>query len=495
MSTPSSVAAAIGRFGNLWGRGHETFPRSLRRILSVKGKDDHATKYLQGLVTCDLTKEPNVPRMEPLPTTENDNENHSNYNLPPPVDVEFTSNMRSTCFLDQKGRILTDALLWRRSLQFKGDQNDNNNKEMEYLIDVPADSADILLDHLKKFKLRRTKVDIDDVSDNFSVHCTYGTLNAKGPPPGFMAAVDPRHPSLGVRVLSYSQEESDTAMTHEERKERFSKMNSRFFPEANGTYSVLRKLVGVAEGNEIHGKTALECNQDFLNAISFNKGCYLGQELTARSQHVGTIRKRIMPIIITDTNMEIPRPWILASKLQNIGLENIEADIIKGLGIGTESAEKELPPLLPRISAPGIGGIVAMMQGHLRLPVMSDNSDDQQTQPQISEEEEDYMKKLQKENEILLQDLEKVAVPGAKILDQKDGKPIGQIISLPASGSPVILAQMRLDQVGLLKNDSGIKWNQTNKILIGEGLREFRYLPFLPLWWPEIDPKTGKRKL
>lgn len=505
MSAASSIAAAAGRYGKLWGRGHETLSPSLRRIISVKGKGDHPTNYLQGLVTCDLKSEPKAPRMEPILPEADFEENsdiNSNNAAHRPIDVEFTSKMRAACFLDQKGRILTDALLWKfpfdDATKVKNDKVDKE-QDIEYLIDVPADSADLLLSHLQKYKLRRTKVEIDDVSDNYSVHCTYGTLNSKGAPPGFAAAVDPRHPSLGVRVLSFSQHPTSSISTHEERKEKFSKMNNKFFPEASGTYSVLRKLVGVAEGSEIHGKTALECNQEFLNAVSFDKGCYLGQELTARSQHIGTIRKRVMPIIITDTNMEVPRPWIMASKLQDIGLDNLEEDIIKGLGIGLHSAEKEFPPLLPKISGPGVGGIVSMMQGHLRLPtISSDNSNNLSDQPlkqlELSEEEEDYMTKLQAENEALMRDLEKSAIPGAEILDQKDGKSIGQILSSPAAGIPVVLAQMRLDQVGLLQTTSDLKWSHTNKIQIGDGSREYRYLPYLPLWWPEIDPKTGKQK-
>jgi folate-binding protein YgfZ len=590
----SSLAATAARYGKLWGRGHETFPKSVRRILSIKGKGEHPTKYLQGLVTCDLKSEPKEPRIVVQPNvnlgstgTETGSEGSESgggggteIKGPPPVDVEFTSKMRSTCFLDQKGRILTDAILWR--FPFDKDDNEsnkennvsnvsNNNKnnnnnsnsnsnndeeEIEYLIDVPNDSADLLLQHLKKYKLRRTKVTIDDVSDDYSVHCVYGTLNAKGTPKGYAAAIDPRHPSLGMRVLSYAQNTSTSTTTstststssdessstnsteqsqkspqqppsetHEQRKTNFSKMVSKFFPKSNGTYSVIRKLVGVAEGTEIANKTAIECNQEFLNAVSFEKGCYLGQELTARSHHVGTIRKRIMPIMIVDPNMEVPRPWVMASKLQDIGLDSLDGDIVKGLGIGgmgmgsgSEEMNGDIPPLLPNISAPGIGGIVAMMQGHLRLPNVppspspspppdngqnsNENNEEQQQQQQqqqdveLSEEEEEAMKSLQKASEELLKDLEDVALPGAKIMNQKDGKTIGQIISTPASGTPIVLAQMRLDQVGLLESkDKDMKWSQTNKIMIGDGLREYRYLPYIPLWWPEIDPKTGKEKI
>ena len=39
----------------------------------------------------------------------------------------------------------------------------------------------------------------------------------------------------------------------------------------------------------------LECNLDLLHGVSFRKGCYVGQELTARTQFKGNIRKRIVP--------------------------------------------------------------------------------------------------------------------------------------------------------------------------------------------------------
>ena len=84
------------------------------------------------------------------------------------------------------------------------------------------------------------------------------------------------------------------------------------------------------------------------------------------------------------------------------------------------------------------------------------------------------------------------------IVDKKDGKTIGKVISTPAPGTTVILAQMRLDRLGLLgtSDNATNKWLRTNKILIGnESTKEYRYLPYLPLWWPEIDKETGKEKI
>ena len=40
----------------------------------------------------------------------------------------------------------------------------------------------------------------------------------------------------------------------------------------------------------------LEYNLDGVNAVSFDKGCYIGQELTARTHFTGVIRKRIMAV-------------------------------------------------------------------------------------------------------------------------------------------------------------------------------------------------------
>lgn len=44
----------------------------------------------------------------------------------------------------------------------------------------------------------------------------------------------------------------------------------------------------------------LEYNLDGLSAISFSKGCYVGQELVARTHFQGMVRKRLMPFTLQD---------------------------------------------------------------------------------------------------------------------------------------------------------------------------------------------------
>ena len=48
----------------------------------------------------------------------------------------------------------------------------------------------------------------------------------------------------------------------------------------------------------------LEYNLAGLNAINFDKGCYVGQELVARTHHRGIIRKRLMPLNFVHANGE-----------------------------------------------------------------------------------------------------------------------------------------------------------------------------------------------
>ena len=501
------MASAATKYGKLWGRGYETFKS--RRILSVSGTADHATTYLQGLVTSDLLSEPRAPREEEedaMMSAREEQQPSKPEGVEEEVPVKFTSKMRSTCFLDHRGRILTDAILWKRTF------DDVDKATTEYLIDVPSDTADMLLDHLKEHKLRRSKIKLADKSAEISVHAVYGTLNAEGAPPGYLAAMDPRHPSLGMRILSVGPEAMSNSgedssqeldVTHNDRDKRtnhFSKLMNNFFPHTPGTYSVLRKLSGIAEGSEITSRTALECNQEFLNAISFSKGCYLGQELTARSQFTGVVRKRILPVMIVDTEMEVPRPWIMASMIQELG-EKDGVEKIFGLtqeetksGNAKEILSGYIPPPLPKMSAAGAGSLISMMMGSFAATMPEENNpqDNDETDDLDVKEREAELQKLREAGDKLQIDISELAVPGASIVDKKDGKTIGKVVSSPAPGTTVILAQMRLDRLGLLGKDE--KWSRTNKILIGEGSKEFRYLPYLPLWWPEIDADTGKEK-
>ncbi|KAF8393601.1 hypothetical protein HHK36_021845 [Tetracentron sinense] len=82
-------------------------------------------------------------------------------------------------------------------------------------------------------------------------------------------------------------------------------------------YFLWRLEKGIAEGStEIPKGEAipLEYNLAGLNAISFDKGCYVGQESVARTHHRGVIRKRVLPLkFLNDNGKEVEQKVALGS--------------------------------------------------------------------------------------------------------------------------------------------------------------------------------------
>jgi folate-binding Fe-S cluster repair protein YgfZ len=55
----------------------------------------------------------------------------------------------------------------------------------------------------------------------------------------------------------------------------------------------------------------LEYNLDALGAISFTKGCYVGQELIARTHFRGVVRKRLAPVMVEGSSGVHSPGWCL----------------------------------------------------------------------------------------------------------------------------------------------------------------------------------------
>lgn len=105
--------------------------------------------------------------------------------------------------------------------------------------------------------------------------------------------LDPRYSKLGYRTI-FSNKDINFA-------DYFNNDITR-----NSDLSVYKQHLykhGIAENDDdIHYSSAipLEYNIVLLNGVSFSKGCYLGQELIAKTHHTGVIRKRIVPIVLKD---------------------------------------------------------------------------------------------------------------------------------------------------------------------------------------------------
>jgi folate-binding protein YgfZ len=121
------------------------------------------------------------------------------------------------------------------------------------------------------------------------------------------------------------------------------------FPAENaepGDYDQLRLSLGVPDGSRdlpVEKAILLENGFDELNAIDWNKGCYMGQELTARTRYRGLVRKRLMPVAIEGPAPAPGTPLLLGDK---------EAGEMR-------SASGEIGLALVRLEALGHGALVA----------------------------------------------------------------------------------------------------------------------------------------
>ena len=128
------------------------------------------------------------------------------------------------------------------------------------LLDVHADLGDMLAKRLMMYKLR-ADVAIEDSGLNLQ--------RGTGPAPDG-ALVDPRHPDMGWRNYTSAAENDD-----------------------GSDWDAIRVAHLIPEtGIELTPDTfILEAGFENLNGVDFHKGCYVGQEVTARMKHKTDLRK------------------------------------------------------------------------------------------------------------------------------------------------------------------------------------------------------------
>jgi hypothetical protein len=149
--------------------------------------------------------------------------------------------------LTAQGKCLFDFLAWA-----DGD---------DLLLDCEAAASDDLIKRLAIYRLRRPiKIERDD---GLAVH--WSTQGDEGVP-------DPRLPELGNRWLARANEPASGWLEH-------------------------RLRLGVCEGRaELGDLLWLECNADELNGVSFSKGCFVGQENTARMNWRQKVNRRLVVV-------------------------------------------------------------------------------------------------------------------------------------------------------------------------------------------------------
>jgi hypothetical protein len=202
------------------------------------------------------------------------------------------------------------------------------------LLDCDAGQAAMLAPRLARFRLR-ARVAI--APSTLAVHAAWdGT-----PDQPALIAPDPRLPEAGFRVLAAAPLAGNADAADWDRH---------------------RLALGLPEPRDLEAEKSvlLEAGFDELHGISWDKGCYMGQELTARTKYRGLVKRRLVPVAVAVAG-ELPAPGspILAA----------------GREVGTmRSGQERLGMALLRIDAfrqplaCGGAALVARIPHWMRLP-------------------------------------------------------------------------------------------------------------------------------
>jgi len=116
---------------------------------------------------------------------------------------------------------------------------------------------------------------------------------------------DPRLPAVGARALLPACDAENLLET------------LGFHAADTNSYETLRLEHGLSDGSRdliVEKSTLLESNFDELHGVDWDKGCYMGQELTARTKYRGLVRKRLMPVRIDGPVPELGTPLMAGDK-------------------------------------------------------------------------------------------------------------------------------------------------------------------------------------
>ena len=294
-----------------------------RAVIAIAGEDRQA--FLQGLISNDTAK---------------------------------ISDQRAiyATLLTAQGRFLFDLFIVER--------------DGRYLVDCTAARRAELVKRLSMYRLR-SKVSISDAGAEWCPALLFGDgavaavgLGAEAGRAasfgGGVAYVDPRLSDLGVRLMlprAHAREQVAALQAAE---------------DADGAaYHRLRIALGVpdAERDLTPEKSILlENGFEELNAIDWDKGCYMGQELTARTRYRGLVRKRLMPVRIEGAAPPPGTPLLLGG--QEMGeLRGVSADGTVGLAmVRLEALARGPSPVFTADAAK----LSPQIPGWMRLPELDE---------------------------------------------------------------------------------------------------------------------------
>lgn len=229
----------------------------------------------------------------------------------------------------------------------------------DYYLDCDKSRREDLLKRLIRYRLR-TKIDIEDMGDAFDCFALFGseaiskaglspTPGHSGPLGGGVVFVDPRRSELGARALL---PRGDGVHLIEQRG---------FSASTEADYDELRLSLGIPSGcPEIEPEKSypMDYGLDALNGVSFTKGCYVGQEVTARMKSRNLVRKCLVPVRIEGSAPDIGTILQIensvAGELRGVtdktGLALVKTEALEkalSKGLAFEAGDTRLIPAMP----------------------------------------------------------------------------------------------------------------------------------------------------
>jgi tRNA-modifying protein YgfZ len=208
---------------------------------------------------------------------------------------------------------------------------------------VPRELLASTMDRLKKFVLR-AKVKIEDAGDDLSVAGYYGeaALRNLGLPIPDAPGRYVEHNGIGIAAVGTEQ--------------RYWVIGPAAAPAAPAAEQVERdwRLADIHAGlPQVYSSTseafvAQMLNLDLLDGISFTKGCYTGQEIIARTQHLGRIKRRLFRLALPSGDWQVGQALQLTDGRQGRIVEVIatgaaQAEALAVLNL-EPGADNETPP-------------------------------------------------------------------------------------------------------------------------------------------------------
>ena len=220
------------------------------------------------------------------------------------------------------------------------------------LMDCEAARVPDLIKRLTMYRLR-AKVEITDESEQWDVGVmlpmwgepdTAGEDDAGSAKTRFdgVSYIDPRHAGLGERSIRL-KDEDDT----------FSK-DQVLLKKNRATYHARRLALGIPDSAADltpEKSMPMEAGFDVLNGIDFEKGCYVGQEVTARMKHRDLVKKRLLPVTFdgdATPGTPIDCDGVTAGELHSVqgnrGLALLRLDLVKKGGLTVNGVSVTVKP-------------------------------------------------------------------------------------------------------------------------------------------------------